>query len=183
MNSFVGTGIVGTKPELRAVQGRDGERQVCHFRFYNDHRVPDGKGGYVDQGGMWFRVTVWGRWAEHVARVIDKGMLVQVIGTVYEHHWVQKDTGLERSELRIDASRGSGSVTLVLLFVDQVQTTPRQGKPAGLETGTEQDEGQVPLEPLEPDMVDGPQESALAQSAGQADTSKGTRKGGRRRAS
>lgn len=102
--------------------------------------------------------------------------------------------GEERSELRIDASRGSDAVTLVLLFVDQVQATPRPGKPAGLDvanTGTDleshADEESVPLEPVAIDGEDGEQqESVLAQSAGptvtDAVTDGGTKKGGRRRA-
>lgn len=190
MNSFEGTGFVGTRPELRTVAVNGEDRQVCHFRFYIDRRVPDGKGGYVDQGGLWFRVTVWGRMAEHVTRVIDKGMLVHVRGTVYLHCWMNKDTGEERSELRIDASRGSDAVTLVLMFVDQVQATQRPGKPAELDaanTGTDlegqADEEPVPFEPVPIDGEGGDlQESVLAQSAGPTVTDGGTKKGGRRRA-
>lgn len=187
MNSFLGTGYVGTKPELRTVVVEGGERRVCHFRFYSDHRVPDGKGSYVDQGGLWFRVTVWGRRAEHVARVIDKGMLVQVMGTVHLHRWRHKDTGEEHSELRIDAARGS--VTLVLMFVDQVQTTPRQGKSEGLESvadadpDDQPDEGSVPLEPATADGEEGESLESAAQSAGSTDSTDvgSTRKGGRQR--
>ena len=125
-NQFTGTGNVGTAPTLRQVQAADGRREVAEMRVYFDRRVPKGN-GFEDKGGFWLTVAVWGSRAARVAEVIAKGARVQVTGTLRQEAWKDKESGVERSELRLTAD----SVTLDLLCIDSVGYKKRSGNGGG----------------------------------------------------
>lgn len=101
---FVGEGNVGNAPVLRynAVNGE--QRAVLNMSVHFDHRVPDEGGGYKDEGGFWMAVSYWGKRAEHVAKLLKKGARVSVQGEQYREVWADKETGEEKSRMKINAS-------------------------------------------------------------------------------
>ena len=129
-NQFTGTGNVGTAPALRQVHAADGQREVAEMRVYFDRRIPKGN-GFEDKGGFWLTVSVWGSRAARVAEVVQKGARIQVSGTLRQESWKDRESGAERSELRLTAE----SVTLDLLCIDSVAYKKRSGNGGGWNAG------------------------------------------------
>ena len=125
-NQFTGTGNVGTAPTLRQVQAADGRREIAEMRVYFDRRVPKGN-GFEDKGGFWLTVSVWGSRAARVAEIIQKGARIQVTGSLRQESWTDKESGAERSELRLTAE----SFTLDPLCIDSVAYKKRSGNDGG----------------------------------------------------
>jgi len=116
-NDFRGRGNLGSAPTLKQVEV-DGElRSVAQLRVYFDRSVPDGDGGFVDRGGFWLDVSVWGAKGEAAARILRKGARVSVSGTLVNQEWTDKESGETRSRLELRAD----NVDLDLLRVDNVQ--------------------------------------------------------------
>jgi single-strand DNA-binding protein len=122
-NYFSGFGNVGTAPTLRRVPVGGEQRPVADLRVYFDRRVPKGEGQFEDEGGFWLTVSVWGARAETVTRLIEKGVRIYVEGTLRQESWQDKDTGADRSELRLTAD----AIALDLLCVESVQYRKRSG--------------------------------------------------------
>ena len=116
-SSFVGSGNLGADPTLRLVKVDGEDRAVCNMRVNFDRRRPskDGK-GWEDAGSFWASVSVWGRQAELVEKILLKGARVVVSGEIYQHEWVDENE-VDRVEMRITAE----SVSLDLLCVETVQ--------------------------------------------------------------
>jgi single-strand DNA-binding protein len=102
-NRFVGGGNVGAAPELRWVDVCGEQRPVLELRVYFDRRVPKGEGKFEDDGGFWLTVSQWGSRAEGLARLLRKGARIQVVGTLRHEEWQDRETGANRSELRVTA--------------------------------------------------------------------------------
>jgi len=49
--------------------------------------------------------TVWGVTAENVSKYLDKGSLVLVSGRLHQDKWVDKESGGNRSKLKVIANR------------------------------------------------------------------------------
>lgn len=131
-NTFTGTGNLGAVPSLRNVDvqaegGGKEKRAVCDLRVYIDRRIPDGKGEFVDRGGFWLTASLWGPRAEAAAKLLSKGARVTVSGTLYLHTWKDKESGEDRTDLRLDAD----DVTLNLLRIDSVEFQPARGASNG----------------------------------------------------
>lgn len=114
-NKFFGRGNLGAEPVLRYTAGEDGA-PVCDLRVYFDRRKPDGNGGYVESGGFWMDVSLWGARGELAARLLKKGARVSVIGDQFEDTWDDRDTGERRSKYRVRAD----TVDLDLSRVDSI---------------------------------------------------------------
>jgi single-strand DNA-binding protein len=73
-------GNLGNDPELRTTPN---EIPVCNFSLAV-HRQWTNRDGEQSEKTTWFRVTVWQRQAETVARYLRKGSRVLVVGEVEE---------------------------------------------------------------------------------------------------
>jgi single-strand DNA-binding protein len=90
-------GNVGTEPELKFFNGKNGDFAVTNFSLAYTPRERKGT-EFVDGETTWFRVSVLGKQAE-LATEIKKGDKVLVIGTFKQSTYQAKDgttkTGLE----------------------------------------------------------------------------------------
>lgn len=97
------SGNLGKKPELRTVRVGQEDRDVLEFSVYSSRRVPDGQGGYRDEGGFWLNGELWGRRAASSVEALDKGMLVTVKGSLVLETWKDRDTNEERQGFKLKA--------------------------------------------------------------------------------
>jgi single-strand DNA-binding protein len=102
-NWFTGFGNVGTAPTLRRVPVDGEQRPVTDLRVYFDRRVPKGEDEFEEAGGFWLTVSVWGARAETAARLIEKGARLYAEGYLRQVSWKDRESGAERSELRLTA--------------------------------------------------------------------------------
>jgi len=91
------TGRLGADPELKHV----GEQTVLELRVAANHRAKlDGQWGDVT---TWYRVSVWGRRAESLAKLLGKGDHVAVSGRLEPRTYTGRD-GAERVSLEIQGA-------------------------------------------------------------------------------
>lgn len=128
-NEFRGTGNVGEEPLLRTVVVGETERQLAQLRVFFDEYHKDVGGQWIQSGGFWLEVNVWGgRHPAEVAQLVRKGARIHVIGRLAEHQWRVTGTGEERRAMQVEAEQ----VFLGLARVEEVRFRPRR------ETATEE---------------------------------------------
>jgi len=122
MNTFFGKGNLGAKPTLKHVPVMPAEEPMAlaEMRVYFDRVRPNGNGGYKDEGGFWANVTIWGRKAERVAKLLPKGARICVLGTLCKDRWADKETGETRERDAILAE----DITLDLSRVEEIRLRP-----------------------------------------------------------
>ena len=116
-NRFEGRGNLAAAPALKRVQVDGEERLVTELRIYFDRQVPDGDGGFTDRGGFWLTANLWGKRAEPVAKLLPKGARVQVVGTLVQDEWNDRESGEARRALEL----GVEQVSLDLGRVDSLR--------------------------------------------------------------
>lgn len=93
------TGNLGKAPTLKHVDTARGRKQVTEFSMFADEYRRDDDGELEQSGGFWVRVAVWEPHAERVARLVQKGARVTVIGSLRVTTWKgdddQTQTGLD----------------------------------------------------------------------------------------
>ncbi len=114
-NQFIGRGNLGADPGLKHVELEGESRRVVELRIYFDRPVPDGEAGFIDKGGFWLPVNLWGPKAEVIAKHLRKGARVRVEGTLVQDTWEDRD-GSEVSRIEVQAN----SVDLDLARVEAV---------------------------------------------------------------
>lgn len=102
-------GNIGTEPEIKFYEGKNGNFGVCSFSLAETERVKDTSGNWVDGQTIWYRVSVLGKQAEVMVDSLGKGERVKVEGTFKQSQYKGKD-GDMKSSLEIKAD----DVTLVL---------------------------------------------------------------------
>ena len=114
-NKFKGIGNLGKTPELKFIDTAEGKRAVANFsiRFDRDKRLEDGS--YVDNGGFWMDVSIFGKPAERVAKVFSRGNRVYAEGSLKLEEW-EKD-GEPVSKLKLEATY----IALDLLGIESIQ--------------------------------------------------------------
>ena len=110
MATITVSGNVGTDPEIKFYDGKNGSFGVARFSLAYTPREKDKAGNYTDGITTWFSVSVVGRQAELVADSISKGQRVQVTGAFKQSNYKAKD-GTDKQGLEIKAD----SVTLELV--------------------------------------------------------------------
>lgn len=101
------TGNVGTDPEIKFFDGKNGSFGVTSFSL--GYTPSEKKGAEWVQGEtIWFRVSVLGKQAEVIADAIKKGDKVLVNGAFKQSSYQAKD-GTQKTGLEIKAD----SVTIV----------------------------------------------------------------------
>jgi single-strand DNA-binding protein len=126
-NHFAGRGNLGADPDLKHVE-IDGEpHAVAALRIYFDRPVPDGDGGFIDKGGFWLPVNLWGPKAETIAKLLRKGARVRVEGTLVQDTWEDRETGEPASRIEVQAD----SIDLDLARVEAITFRAKgDGEPA-----------------------------------------------------
>ena len=104
------SGNVGTDPEIKFYDGKNGSFGVARFSLAYTPREKDKMGNWSDGITTWFSVSVVGKQAETVADSIAKGQRVQVIGAFKQSNYTAKD-GTQKQGLEIKAD----SITLELV--------------------------------------------------------------------
>jgi single-strand DNA-binding protein len=97
------TGRVGNTPEPRYFD--DGKVVVNlsvanRRKYHNIERLHEGIQTGEEETD-WYRCEIWGRTAEYVAKYVDKGMRVSVVGSLNIDSWVDKDTQENRSSAKL----------------------------------------------------------------------------------
>ena len=110
MATITVSGNVGTDPEIKFYDGKNGSFGVARFSLAYTPREKDKAGNFTDGITTWFSVSVVGRQAELVADSISKGQRVQVTGAFKQSNYKAKD-GTDKQGLEIKAD----SVTLELV--------------------------------------------------------------------
>jgi single-strand DNA-binding protein len=94
------TGNVGTEPELKFFNGKNGDFAVTNFSLAYTPRERKGT-EYVDGETIWFRISILGKQAE-LATEIKKGDKVLVVGAFKQSTYQGKD-GATKTSLEIKA--------------------------------------------------------------------------------
>ena len=98
-NKIIVVGNLGRDPEMRYTpQGTP----LCTFSMASNERRKGSTGEPQDMT-TWFRVTVWGKQAETVAKYLTKGRSVYVEGRLHVEEWTDKE-GKPRYTLEVNAS-------------------------------------------------------------------------------
>ncbi|MDP1892693.1 MAG: single-stranded DNA-binding protein, partial [Hydrogenophaga sp.] len=79
-NMFIGKGNLGDSPELKRVNGRNGEFVVASMRVMFARWGQNEQGDLEQVGGFWREVEIYGEKAEACAKHLKKGARVLVLG-------------------------------------------------------------------------------------------------------
>ena len=117
------TGNVGTDPEIKFFDGKNGSFGIASFSL---GYTPSEKKGteWVQGETIWFRVSVLGKQSEVIADAIRKGDKVLVIGAFKQSSYQAKD-GTQKTGLEIKAD----SVTIVPKVGASKPKAPVQDEP------------------------------------------------------
>ena len=79
-NIFIGKGNLANSPELKIINGRNGDFEVATMRVMFARYGRDEDDQVVQTGGFWREVEIYGYKARDVAKHLRKGSRVLVIG-------------------------------------------------------------------------------------------------------
>lgn len=107
---FVGEGNLGSAPNLKQVpsaQSQTGNVSVLEFSVrINVDRKNKQSGEFEDALGFWAEVSYWGKAAEAIASLLQKGARVLIVGELGMESWIsnQPDTqGQQRQSQKLKA--------------------------------------------------------------------------------
>lgn len=119
-NTFTITGRLTADPELRFTpQGK----AVANFTVADNHKRPDGNGGWIDDGATFIRAQAWGALGENITERLHKGSYVTVVGQLRQRDW-EKD-GVKRTSYELRAQSVSEPIPTF-----NTASTGGGGKPA-----------------------------------------------------
>lgn len=130
---FTFDGNIGMTPELRWQPGNErsnGEaRPLLKFNVKYDRLVKTGnqEQPYEDKGGFWVGIDYWGRDAEQLSKILQKGMRVRIEGELRVDTWEDKNNpGQMVSGMALTASL----ITIMPHRIESVVLKQRQAHPA-----------------------------------------------------
>jgi single-strand DNA-binding protein len=129
LNKAILIGNLGADPELKYTQGN---QAVLKIRLATSESY-QGKDGQRQERTEWHTVTVWGKRAEGLSRVLSKGSRIYAEGCIQSRQWEDKD-GNKRTTTEINAHE-----ILLLGGGGDRNDTPRQ------RSGGESDGGSDPF--------------------------------------
>lgn len=98
-NKITIVGYLGRDPELRYTP--DGT-PVCNFSVATTERKKDKSGEFHDVT-LWFRVTLWRKFAELAGQYLSKGSQVYIEGRLSQNEYQDRD-GITRTSLEVNAT-------------------------------------------------------------------------------
>ncbi|TAG49753.1 MAG: single-stranded DNA-binding protein [Betaproteobacteria bacterium] len=118
------TGNLGKDPALKTIKIGNEERPVCEFSVFADNYKRDEKSGeYVQDGGFWVSVSIWGDRARNCFKHLRKGARVTCEGKLSIDEYESKENnGEQRYSLRLTAD----NVTLELSRIESVTFKPKR---------------------------------------------------------
>jgi single-strand DNA-binding protein len=128
-NMFIGKGNLGDSPELKRVNGRNGEFVVASMRVMFARWGQNEQGDLEQVGGFWREVEIYGEKAEACAKHLKKGARVLVLGEERDFMANDKDTGEQVQVIKIVAD----DVALQLSRIESItfqQSRAREEVPA-----------------------------------------------------
>ena len=106
---YAAVGNPTADPDLRFTPAG---KAVAALSWAVNARYRNERGEWVDQDPSFFRGTVWGQLAEHVAASLSKGDRVVVIGQVVTQAW-ENEAGEKRSRLDVRVQAIGPDLTFV----------------------------------------------------------------------
>jgi len=95
-------GTLGKDPELKFVQGKNGQFAVAEFSIADSQRE-NKNGEWADGLTVWYKVSVLGKQAETVTDHLAKGTRVKVVGTFKVTEYTAKDGTVKQGfEIKAD---------------------------------------------------------------------------------
>lgn len=128
-NMFIGKGNLGDSPELKRLNGRNGEFVVATMRVMFARWGQNEHGDLEQVGGFWREVEIYGEKAEACAKHLRKGARVLVLGEERDFMATDKDTGEQVQVIKIVAD----DVALQLSRIESItfqQSRAREEVPA-----------------------------------------------------
>lgn len=128
-NMFIGKGNLGDSPELKRVNGRNGEFVVASMRVMFARWGQNEQGDLEQVGGFWREVEIYGEKAEACAKHLKKGARVLVLGEERDFMANDKETGEQVQVIKIVAD----DVALQLSRIESItfqQSRSREEVPA-----------------------------------------------------
>lgn len=128
-NMFIGKGNLGDSPELKRVNGRNGEFVVASMRVMFARWGQNEQGDLEQVGGFWREVEIYGEKAEACAKHLKKGARVLVLGEERDFMANDKDSGEQVQVIKIVAD----DVALQLSRIESItfqQSRSREEVPA-----------------------------------------------------
>ena len=124
-NLFIGKGNLADSPELKRINGKNGEFAVASMRVMFG-RYGQNEGGDVEQiGGFWREVEIYGQKAEACAKLLRKGARVLVLGE--EREFTAHDD--QDNEVQV-IKLLSYFVALQLSRIESINYTPSRAREA-----------------------------------------------------
>jgi single-strand DNA-binding protein len=128
-NMFIGKGNLGDSPELKRLNGRNGEFVVATMRVMFARWGQNEQGDLEQVGGFWREVEIYGEKAEACAKHLKKGARVLVLGEERDFMANDKDSGEQVQVIKIVAD----DVALQLSRIESItfqQARAREEAPA-----------------------------------------------------
>ena len=100
VNKVILIGNLGKDPEVRYTQGG---QAVANLRIATSRSWTDKQSGQRKEETEWHDVEVWGKQAEQCGEYLAKGRQVYVEGRLKTDKWQDKQTGQERSRVKVVA--------------------------------------------------------------------------------
>jgi len=128
-NMFIGKGNLGDSPELKRLNGRNGEFVVATMRVMFARWGQNEQGDLEQVGGFWREVEIYGEKAEACAKHLRKGARVLVLGEERDFMANDKDSGEQVQVIKIVAD----DVALQLSRIESItfqQSRAREEVPA-----------------------------------------------------
>jgi single-strand DNA-binding protein len=98
-NHITFAGRLGNDPDLRYTPSGTA---VVNFDMCNTRHYKSNTGEKCEES-CWIAVTAWERLAEYIGENLSKGVPVIVEGKMKQETWADKETGKQRSRLKIQA--------------------------------------------------------------------------------
>lgn len=80
-------GRLGAKPEVMKFESG---RTLARFSLATNDRYPDGKGGWKDDT-QWHNINAWGKTAENMSKLLDKGNEIILDGRLVHQQFNTKN--------------------------------------------------------------------------------------------
>ena len=124
-NLFIGKGNLADSPELKRINGKNGEFAVASMRVMFGRYGQNEEGDVEQIGGFWREVEIYGQKAEACAKLLRKGARVLVLGEEREVT-AHDDQDNEVQVIKVVAE----DVALQLSRIESINYTPARTREA-----------------------------------------------------
>ena len=90
LNKAMLIGNVGRDPEVRYLDGSNGQAKVATFTLATTERYRD-RNGEIRENTEWHNIVVWGKTADICEKYVQKGSTLYVKGEIRYRSWDDKD--------------------------------------------------------------------------------------------